>query len=492
MSAMALKTTATHIFKKGLQSVLPRSLVFNNISVNNNTLFVGGCRYTLHRNVFVVGFGKAVLGMAIAVEELLNGHIQKGILSIPQGESSIIDELATHARLDPTSKIVAREGARNNLPDEEACKTSLEIENLARSLNKDDILIVLISGGGSALLPAPVEDVSIHDKVATIKLLASSGATIQELNTVRKHLSRLKGGKLASVTKCQSVISLILSDIVGDPLDLIASGPTVFDKSTIDDCLQILKHYGLCEALPNSVVTYLLQRKHKKYELNSNHVAPSCSEFSHVNNVIVGSNTIAVDNCLEAANHYGFLPFILSTEVTGNVKDVSKSFADIIVWFIYDIEPPEDVYFDKSVMQNAYDAFKAGECVCLLSAGETTVIVGGSGLGGRNQELALRTAAVFENQCREKNLDIPSKTASFCFLSAGTDGQDGPTPAAGASFMADLCQKARDEGLSMKDYLHNNGSYDFFSAIDNGSNLVVTGLTGTNVMDLQILLFKQK
>ena len=415
--------------------MLPRSLILGNISVSNNTLFVGEYTYPLQKNVYVVGFGKAVLGMAVAVEELLISHIQKGILSIPQGPKNLIDGISKHACLHPRSKIIAREGAKDNTPDEKALKTSLEIEKLVRGLNKDDILLVLISGGGSALLPAPVENISIHEKVDTIKLLASCGATIQELNTVRKHLSRLKGGKLASIAKCRSVISLILSDIVGDPLDLIASGPTVFDQSTIADCLQIIKQYSLEKDLPTNVMGYLVQKKLKKYDLSSD-LAVSSSDFSHVNNVIIGSNKIAVDNCLEAAKHHGFLPFVLSRELTGNVKAVSRSFADIITWFVYDIEPQEVLCFDQDILKIAYDSFKTEKCVCLLSAGETTVNVIGSGLGGRNQELILQTAELVDNQCRDANLERPSSAVSFCVLSAGTDGQDGPTPAAGDC----LCQ----------------------------------------------------
>ena len=480
---MALKNTVTHIFRAGLQSVLPRSLIFNNATVSNNTLFVGGCKYTLQNNVYVVGFGKAVLGMAAAIDKLINGHVQRGILSIPHGSKRLVDGIDKHACLDIGSQIVVREGARDNIPDEAAVKTSLEIETLVKALNEDDILIVLISGGGSALLPAPIEGISIDDKVATIKLLASSGATIQELNTVRKHLSRLKGGKLASLAKCRSVISLILSDIVGDPLDLIASGPTVFDQSTVDDCLSIIEHYDLCENLPKSVMTHLLQKRVD--DSNSTQAV----DFSHVNNSIIGSNKIALENCSKTATDLGYVPFILSRGLTGNVNSVSKSFADIIIWFVYGVKPKDVACFDQDIIENAYDAFRNKKCICLISGGETTVNVKGSGLGGRNQELTLRTAELFDNKCTELYLDKHSNAFSFCFLSAGTDGQDGPTPAAGAIFMPDLFEKAKDKGLLIKDYLNTNGSYDFFSAIDGGSNLVATGLTGTNVMDIQILLF---
>ena len=488
---MALKVTAKQIFRKGLQSVLPRSLILGNISVSNNTLFVGERTYQLQNNVYVVGFGKAVLGMAVAVEELLISHIRKGILSIPQGPKNLVNEINKHPCLHPKSKIMARLGARDNTPDEDALNTSFEIEKLVRGLNKDDILLVLISGGGSALLPAPIQEITLRDKVDTIKLLASCGATIQELNTVRKHLSRLKGGKLASMAKCRSVISLILSDIVGDPLDLIASGPTVFDQSTIDDCLQIIKQYCLEKDLPTNVMDYLAQKRVTKCDLSSNLAVSPTLDFSHVNNVIIGSNKIAVDNCLEAAKQDGFLPFVLSTELTGNVKTVSKSFADIITWFVNDIEPQGVLCFDKDILQIAYDSFKTERGICLLSAGETTVNVTGSGLGGRNQELVLQTAELVDGQCRHANLDRFSSAVSFCFLSAGTDGQDGPTPAAGALFTPDLFQNTQDEGLLIRDFLQINGSYDFFSAIANGSNLVVTGLTGTNVMDIQILLFQR-
>ena len=488
---MALKNIANKIFRKGLQSVLPRSLILNSLTVTNNELCVAGCSYTLKNNVYVVGFGKAVLGMAVAVDEVLNSHIQDGLLSVPLGSNSMVDEANKLAGLSARSKIVAREGAKDNIPDEAALRTSLEIEKLVKALDDDDILIVLISGGGSALLPAPVKGITLNDKVSAIKLLAANGATIQELNTVRKHLSRLKGGKLASMTGCKSVISLILSDIVGDPLDLIASGPTVTDHSTPGDCMEIIRQHNLGSSLPKTVMAYLSQKEAGSRMMSTFQPTSRGSPFSNVSNIIVGSNRIAVKNCAKAAKDNGFQPFVLSNELTGNVTDVSKSFADIISWFIYDIEPHNIQFFDHNIIKDAYEAFQNENNVCLISAGETTVNVRGSGKGGRNQELTLRTAELVGKYCKETNFSDDSRRVSFCFLSAGTDGQDGPTPAAGALFMGNIFDKARNEGLNMRLYIQENASYDFFSKLDNGSNLVITGLTGTNVMDIQILLLQR-
>lgn len=486
---MNLRSIANQIFRQGLKSVLPRSLILDNVTVSDNQLCIGEKKFPVKNNVYVVGFGKAVIGMGAAVEEVLNSHIIKGILSVPAGAKGLGDRMGDHPQLGSRSKILAQEGAEDNIPDHAAFATALEIEKLVKSLREDDLLLMLVSGGGSALLPCPVEGVLLEDKIATIKLLASEGATIQELNTIRKHLSRLKGGKLASMAKCKTIVSLILSDIVADPLELIASGPTVPDNSTIVDCMKILETYNLQYSLPESVAAHFLQKEHEFSNLCQSKA--DCLSLPNVHNIVIGNNRIAVENCRKAAMDNGFLPFIISCKLTGNVKDVSKSFADILIWFLYDIMPQEQLSFEEGVVTKALSAFKSGRPVCLLSAGETTVNITGSGRGGRNQELVLRTSEIFDNKCKELDLMMSLETMSFCFLSAGTDGQDGPTPATGAFFTGNFFEKVQGQKLSIRKYLEDNGSYDFFSLFDGGSNLIVTGLTGTNVMDIQVLLIQK-
>ena len=488
---MSLKAAATEIFRAGLESVLPSSLIRNNLKVKNETLFTGNQSLQLNNNVYVVGFGKAVLGMGRAVEEALQGHVQKGILSVPVNmHHSLLRSPFPAARnmvLLPDSKLVAKEGAKNNLPDENAMETALEIENFVGALQKQDILIVLISGGGSALLPAPVKEISLADKVKTIELLASNGSTIQELNTVRKHLSTLKGGKLASIANCNSVMALILSDIIGDPLDLIASGPTVNDFSTFSDCLQIFEKYFVKSKVPRSVLEYLKSKEIGEVQLTSK---PK-QDFTNVQNFIIGNNTIAVQNCQMLAEKMGFPSLVLSTELAGDVKVVAKSIAGILYWLIYSEKPVVDFCFESETVKEVCHIFQSENRICLLSGGETTVRVTGSGKGGRNQELVLHTASFFKQLKKEMGDSCSNYEANFCFLSAGTDGQDGPTPAAGAFFTESFHDKVEKEGKRLDECLYNNASYDFLKELNNGSELFLTGLTGTNVMDIQILLIEK-
>ena len=484
---MALKEVAKQIFKSGLESVLPRSLILNNLKIDKGKLYVGGKNYNLDNNVFVIGFGKAVLGMAQAVENLLENHVQRGIISVPLGiHESLRNSSFKDARemlLCEGSKILAKEGARNNLPDYAATQTALDIENFIKNLQDNDILIVLISGGGSALLPAPVKEVSLSDKLETINHLSRNGATIQELNTVRKHLSRLKGGKLASMTKCKSVISLILSDIVGDPIDLIASGPTCRDTSQSSDCIEIFKCYSILEDIPKKVKEYLSRK-----QSDPAHVI---LDLPNVQNVIIGNNKMAITRCKEMAESKGYPVMVLSDNLTGDVQNVANTFSSMLLLFMHDKMPQSNLCFDQQLIKKAYHMFKTIGKICLLSAGETTVHVKGTGKGGRNQELVLWTGYTFDKLVKSLKLPAEKSGVSHCFLSAGTDGQDGPTPAAGATFTESLFVPEKTQALQIREYLRNNGSYDFFSTFDNGSDLFVTGLTGTNVMDIQILLVEK-
>eukprot|EP00795_Rhopilema_esculentum_P004783 gene4783-21092_t len=484
---MALKEFSKQIFKSGLESVLPRSLILNNLKIDKGQLFVAGKNYNLDNNVFVIGFGKAVLGMAQALESLLENHLQKGIVSVPVGiHESLSNSPFKDARkmlLSEGSKILAKEGARNNLPDYAAMQTAVDIENFLKNLQADDILISLISGGGSALLPAPVKEISLSDKLETIKRLSKNGATIQELNTVRKHLSRLKGGKLASMTKCKSVISLILSDIVGDPIDLIASGPTCKDTSQSSDCIEIFKRYSMLDNIPEKVKEYLSRKQSEP--------AHVILDLPNVQNVIIGNNKVAIAKCKEMAESKGYPVMVMSDSLTGDVQRVASTFSSMLLLFMHDRMPQSKLCFDQQLIKEAYHMFKTKGKICLLSAGETTVHVKGTGKGGRNQELVLWTGYTFEKLVKSLKLPAEKSGVSYCFLSAGTDGQDGPTPAAGATFTKSLFVPEKIQALQIEKYLRNNGSYDFFSTFDDGSDLFVTGLTGTNVMDIQILLVEK-
>eukprot|EP00794_Sanderia_malayensis_P007998 gene7998-8857_t len=491
---MSLKQLATEIYNKGLLAVLPVNLARRTLQVKGNTLQINNTKYDLNRNVQIIGFGKAVLGMAKAVEDILNDHIKHGVISIPFNlQNSLLKSPFPEARnmlLSPGSRIEIREGAKNNLPDAAAEKNALEIEEVVQGLNKEDILLVLISGGGSALLPAPVKEITLSDKLKTIKALTSQGSNIQDLNTIRKKLSRLKGGKLAKLAQSEHIVSLILSDIVGDPIDLISSAPTFPDQSAYADCIEILNKYSIKDRVPKSVLEFLEVKSATEGQV---HGKEDVENFHKVQNLIIGNNEIAVNECETVAKSYGFQPVTLSTKLDGDVDDVAKAYASLLCWMIHGVRPSNSGCFDERLLQEAWTIMQSQGKICIISAGETTVNVKGSGKGGRNQELALATAFYYDSL--EKSMKLPGcsqAATSFCLLSVGTDGQDGPCTAAGAFFTDDLIIKANKEKIDIERFLANNGSNDFFTKFNNGENLMMTGLTGTNVMDLQILLIEKK
>ncbi|XP_058022421.1 glycerate kinase isoform X2 [Ahaetulla prasina] len=467
-------------------------------------LLLHGRPFELKRNLYVVGFGKAVLGMAAVAEDILGSHLTQGIISVPQG----IQETLRHAGmremlLKPHSRIQVLEGARDNLPDKAAVEAARAILELAKSLTADDLLLVLISGGGSALLPAPIPPVTLEDKATVTRLLTSKGATIQELNTIRKALSLSKGGGLARVAYPAQVLSLILSDVIGDPLDIIASGPTVVVSHNTQDCFQILAKYDVLNTLPKSVLTVLSSSatKHSTQQ-----------DYYHVYNVVIGSNRLALEGAKCQAEQLGYLTILLSDAVGGEVSTVAH-FYSLLIQFVClsiindagnrplrdsvkesltsisgQLEIPVLSLIDSLITMKETHVENP---ICLLAGGETTVQVQGSGKGGRNQELALRVAlelhrakSTMEGSCLNKY--------EVMFLSGGTDGQDGPTEAAGAFCSQDLVEEAKQEGFDVGSTLNNNDSYTFFTKFQNGHHLLITGLTGTNVMDIHAVLIRRR
>ncbi|XP_076985193.1 glycerate kinase isoform X2 [Tamandua tetradactyla] len=392
--------------------------------------------------------------------------------------------------LKPHSRVQVFEGAEYNLPDRDALRAALAIQQLAEGLTADDLLLVLISGGGSALLPAPIPPVTLDEKQMLTKLLAARGATIQELNTIRKALSQLKGGGLAQAAYPAQVVSLILSDVVGDPMEVIASGPTVASTHSVQDCLHILNRYGLRAALPRSVKTVLAQA-------DSDPRGPhTCG---HVLNVIIGSNTLALAEAQRQAEVLGYRALVLSTAMQGDVKSIAQFYGLLARVAGARLTPSgagasveEEAELQELVtelqlsdlhLEEVLEAVAGARSpVCLLAGGEPTVQLRGSGKGGRNQELALRVGAELGRR--------PPGPIDVLFLSAGTDGQDGPTEAAGAWVMPELASQAADEGLDVDNFLAHNDSYNFFSCFQGGAYLLRTGLTGTNVMDAHFLFLR--
>jgi glycerate-2-kinase len=321
------------------------------------------------------------------------------------------------------------------------------------------LVLCLISGGGSALLVAPCNSITLDEKQRVTELLLKAGADINELNAVRKHVSAIKGGRLAEIAYPSKVISLILSDVIGDPLDVIASGPTSPDETTYQDAIHVIEKYGLRDKIPVHIWNTLKD--------GANGAMPDTPKtgnpaFEGIENIIIGSNKIATGAAAKKAMELGFDTSILTSELQGEAREAAKWLA------LKAVERREQKAEDR--IQKTED-----RKICFISGGETTVTVKGNGIGGRNMELALAFA-----------IEIAG-TDGITLLSAGTDGTDGPTDAAGAIVDGQTIKKANAKGLDPLVYLEHNDSYIFFK---NTGELFVTGSTGTNVMDIQIILIQ--
>lgn len=510
------------IFQSAVKSVEPKKLIERTISVKqtdgNCTLTVGDMCYDINRNVYVVGFGKAVSGMARAIDDCLNDHIVKGIISIPNGTHQTLTQAGKQNLLvDSSSKIKAYEGAKNNLPDKEAHNTAIQIQKLVQQLTQKDLLLVLISGGGSALQPLPCPPITLEDELEITKALSRNGASITELNVVRKNIEILKGGGLVQAAYPAKVLTLIMSDVIDDPLDIICSGPTVPDPSSPQECLQIFQHLGIENQVPASILKFLketiVESDTPEYELpsdssdlNIKNKQKEC--WQNVQNVIVGNNKIALTSAKEKSESLGYIPIVLTSRLSGEAKSVGKMFAKLAKYISLsfgckqsDKVSDELVKLElelfnynllkeslKDIITITNTAYATGKAVCLIAGGETTVNVTGQGQGGRNQEMAV--------SCGMELWELFTKKKVFgyhvAFLSGGTDGQDGPTDVAGGLVTEDFISDCMDEDVDVQYYLDNNDTYNLFKRIKNGSGFVKTGLTGTNVMDIQILIVKQR
>lgn len=392
--------------------------------------------------ILVVGAGKAAAPMAKALEKVAGAaRIHSGIVVVKRGHGQ------PPAR---GSRIEIRE-AGHPIPDGAGFEAAHEIEALLRQATARDLVLVLISGGASALLPAPVPPVTLADKQKTTDLLLRAGADIFELNTVRKHLSLLKGGRLAALAYPATVVALLLSDVIGDPLTVIGSGPTVADDTTYGDALRVLDKFKLTGLIPRSVLDVL--ERGARGELPET-PKPGDPLFESVHSVIVGSNRLALDAAAAKATALGYRAAILSSTLRGESRVVAETLAEIV-----------------REIKSTGRPFPVP--VCLLAGGETTVTVRGRGKGGRNQEFALASALALEG--------VPD----WLVLSAGTDGTDGPTDAAGAIADGTTVARAAARKKPARPALENNNSYPVFQSIE---DLVETGPTGTNVMDVHLFL----
>lgn len=433
-----MEQTVIKIFTSALKAVSPYEAVKNH------------CKYIMSfyesgnfNRVIVIGFGKAACPMAKAIEDSLPDSLKAGIIITKY----------SHCNEYILERIKFFE-AGHPIPDENGLKGTNAIIRLLENNAEHTLVVCLISGGGSALLVAPYEGITLSEKQKVTELLLKAGADIYELNTIRKHISNVKGGRLAEIAYPVRVISLILSDVIGDRLDVIASGPTAPDRTTFQDALAVLGKYSLADKIPLSVLDILRR--------GSQGLIPETPKensivFRTVENIIIGSNKKALEAAKTKARELNLHAEIISTEITGEARNIGKWLAKLAL----------------ETRKN----FRASrhKALCLISGGETTVTVRGAGIGGRNIELALAFALEIEG------------IEGITLLSAGTDGTDGPTDAAGAIVNGETIRKAKFLGIDAEEYLKNNDSYHFFERIE---CLFVTGPTGTNVMDIQIVVIE--
>jgi glycerate 2-kinase len=455
MTSPKNRALAWQIMQAALQAVDPAEAVRNCLRLTANEMTVshpqGNERiYNLDEfdRIFVVGGGKAGAPMAAAVTDILGDRLTGGLVIVKHGH--------TLADATPVGPIEIVE-AGHPIPDQAGLQGAQQIIDLLQSTAEHDLVLCLISGGGSALMTAPILGVSLVDLQALTQVLLACGATINEINTIRKHISQLKGGQLARRASPGTVVSLILSDVVGDPLDVIASGPTVPDPTTFADAWSVLTHYGVVDELPTSITTHLTAGFN--HEL-ADTPKPGDSLFDRVQNVIVGSNRLAARAAAEAAERLGFDTILLTTFIEGEAREVGRVAAGLAKGLIRS----EAMHPAGSLLSKP---------ACLIFGGETTVTLRGDGKGGRNQEMALAAAlslAGWEN---------------VLIACLATDGTDGPTDAAGAFADGTTVTRAAELGLAAETYLIGNDAYHFFEPL---GDLIMTGPTKTNVNDLTLVL----
>ena len=422
---------ATDIFQTVLKAVDPYALTQERMDQILSIYHSGK-----YRNLLLISFGKAAFPMAKALSDFAGDILTQGVMITKYG----------HAPQSPLSEKIVIHEAGHPVPDIQGVLATERAMNVLKEADGQTLVICMISGGGSALLAAPHEGITLPEKQQVTQLLLKAGANIQELNTVRKHISRVKGGRLAELAYPARILSLILSDVIGDRLDVIASGPTAPDPTTFQDALGVIGRYDLADKIPEKVLGILMRGARGEIPETPKEKSQA---FERVENIIVGSNKKAIEIAEREAAKRGYQVTILSSELQGEAREVGGWLA-------------------RKAM-----AMRDGSQICLISGGETTVTVKGSGLGGRNMELALAFAQEIKGM------------RGITFLSAGTDGTDGPTDAAGAIVDGETITRAEAAGHSPEAYLENNDSYHFFKAT---GGLFLTGPTGTNVMDLQIVL----
>ena len=431
------------LFNHGVASVQPKNILNKFLFVQKNKITIKDNQkkkiYKKVKNLFVICIGKASVDMALTAKSILSKtsiKIKRGIVVVNKENFRDVKGFECFSSGHP-------------IPNLNGLKAAKFIKNTLKNLDKDDLVLMLISGGGSALLPLPVNEISLKDKILTNKLLLSSGANIKEINSVRKHLSQVKGGNLIKICYPAKIHGLILSDVIGDDLGSISSGMTTFDETSFSDVLSILKKYKLWGKIPSKVKNYIskgLKDRDLETPKKNNKV------FNETTNTLIGSNRM----CLENIDNYCKKKNLNSKIIFNNIDMDVKKFSE---------------HFVKKIK-----TIKSKKPIILLSGGETTVKVKGNGKGGRNQEFSLH----FLKEMKKNN---PEK--KFYLLSAGTDGRDGPTNAAGGIVDTNSIDDIKKKKINLNEELKKNNSYDVLKKIN---SLVIIKGTNTNVADIQIVL----
>jgi len=433
------REAAEKIFMAGIRSVLPGKLISGIMRLDGSVLTISGNIFPLDeiRNIFVIGAGKASAAMGHYVETILGNRITDGHIVTKYGHSCKLKRITVTEAGHP-------------IPDSNGLRATESIIKISEQAGDNDLVLCLISGGGSALMSDLPEGLLSEELYIVNNLLIRCGAGINEINCVRKHLSKIKGGQLARIIHPAKLITLILSDVVGNPLEVIASGPTVADPSTFSDALRILNDYNLTSDITTGVLNYL---RDGSRGIHQETPKPGDPLFSGILNILAGTNLTALEAAKNQAVNMGFKTYIIDAELRGDVENVCESVISTAVAFKDNIEIRKPV--------------------CLLYGGETTVKISGEGKGGRNQHLALLAAQRLR------------KTIGITVLSAGTDGTDGPTDAAGAVADAETIFRAVSLNEDPEKYIYEFNSYVFFKR---AGGQIKTGPTFTNVMDLVVVL----
>jgi glycerate-2-kinase len=430
------------VIEKALEAVNPERIIRSRIVLTDDILKVNEKAFDLSafNRIYVVGGGKASGPMAEALEGILGERIEDGLVVVPRG---------TAGRYE--AKRIKYHEASHPIPDETSVDGARKMLNLASHAEENDLVICLISGGGSSLMALPREGVTLSDKQRVTDLLLKSGATIDEINTVRKHISHFKGGQLARRVYPATLLSLLLSDVTGDPLDVIASGPAVPDSTTFNEAMHVLRRYNLWAEIPKPIRRVLSDGTKRLIHETPKKGDPA---FKRAHNIVVGNNRLACEAAVDELKRSGLNTLFLTSFMEGEARVVGSMLAALareIETSGNPLAPP----------------------IGIVAGGETTVTVAGNGIGGRNQEICLGAALKMGGLDRT------------VVASVSTDGVDGPTDAAGAIVDGRTIPRSRELGLDAREYLLNNDSHSFFSEI---GDLVHTGTTGTNVNDISILV----